>query len=64
MQNTDDENKGFPGNLLIKYVWEGRLHNNDVHISACALVVALGAVLHQELGTREVVRATTAFQCL
>ena len=40
--NTDVENKGFPGNLSVKYVWEGRLHNNNVHICACAPVVACG----------------------
>ena len=27
--------------MLVKYGWEGRLQNNNVHIYACALVVAL-----------------------
>ena len=36
------ENKGFPDDLSVKYVWEGRLRNNNVHIYACVLVVACG----------------------
>ena len=35
MQNTDDENKGFPGNLLVKYVC---YVVNNAHICACALL--------------------------
>jgi hypothetical protein len=30
--NTDVENKAFPEHLLVKYVWQGRLHNNNNRI--------------------------------
>jgi hypothetical protein len=40
--NTDVENKAFPEHLLVKYVWDGRSHFNNVRSDACAPVVASG----------------------